>query len=105
MTGCLQVETAVATREQADILARNLVERHLAACVQVRGPMWSTFWWHEKMERTEEWGCVIKTVAARYQELEQAIRLLHPYEEPEIIAFPIDGGSRTYLRWIEESTK
>ncbi len=105
MAGCLQVETAVATREQADLLARDLVERHLAACVQVRGPIRSTFWWRGKMEQAEEWSCVVKTVAARYEELEQAIRLLHPYEEPEIIAFPIDGGSRTYLQWIEESTK
>ncbi|MGO9309192.1 MAG: divalent-cation tolerance protein CutA [Spirochaetia bacterium] len=101
--GFLQVVTTVASKEQAGSLAQRLVELHLAGCVQVSGPITSTYWWKGKMEKSEEWCCIIKTSAARYDEVEREVRSLHTYEKPEIIAFPIVSGSATYLEWLGDS--
>jgi periplasmic divalent cation tolerance protein len=105
MADFLQVITTVSSREQARSIARRLTELHLAGCVQVYGPIASTYWWQGKIETSEEWSCIIKTSAERYNDLEQEIRSMHTYEEPEIVAFPIVSGSRTYLDWLENSLR
>jgi periplasmic divalent cation tolerance protein len=99
----LQVQTTVDSEAAAERLAVTLVERRLAACVQVIGPISSHYRWRDKLERSTEWICAAKTEAARYPELEAAIRELHSYEEPEVVATPIVAGSAGYLDWIDES--
>ena len=103
MTGHLQVLTTIDSEEAAERISAALVERRLAACVQVVGPISSTYRWQGEVERAREWMCVAKTTAERYPEVEAAIRELHPYDEPEIVATPIVAGSAGYLGWISES--
>jgi periplasmic divalent cation tolerance protein len=104
MGAFIQVSTTVEKREDADRLAELAVKKRLAACVQVIGPITSTYWWQGKVERGEEWLCLMKTGEGLYKALESAIRSVHPYDEPEIIALPVAEGSEGYLRWIEEET-
>lgn len=103
MTGHLQVLTTIDSEEAAERISAALVERRLAACVQVAGPVSSTYRWQGEVERAREWTCVAKTTAERYAEVEAAIRELHSYDEPEIVATPIVAGSAGYLAWISES--
>lgn len=100
MADCLQVLTTTPTREDAERLAGALVERRLAACVQVVGPIQSTYRWQGQIEVAEEYQCVVKTLAEIYPELEQAIRELHPYEVPEILAVPVAALSAAYREWL-----
>lgn len=97
----LQVQTAVGSRQDADRIADDLVARRLAACVQVLAPMTSTYRWRGEVERAEEWLLLAKTTPAAYPAVEAAIRALHPYDEPEIVALPIVAGSVGYVAWIE----
>ncbi len=101
MRGILQVVTTVDDEQNATKIAKQLVECRLAACVQVEGPIQSSYWWQGKVETTREWRCSIKTTEGRYKELEEKIRALHPYEEPEILAFAVVQGSKSYLDWLE----
>jgi periplasmic divalent cation tolerance protein len=96
----LQVLTTAGSEEEAERISAALVERRLAACVQVIGPISSRYRWRDEVEQSTEWMCVAKTEAFRYQELEAAIRELHSYDEPEIVATPITAGSAGYLDWI-----
>jgi periplasmic divalent cation tolerance protein len=105
MHSSIMVSTTVEKREDARRITEIVVSRRLAACVQVVGPIGSTYWWKGKIEDAEEWLCLMKTRKELYGKLEDAIKSVHPYEEPEIIALPIVGGSEGYLRWIEEETK
>jgi len=101
MTNYIQVFTTTATKPDAQTIARTVVERRLAACAQVIGPITSTYWWQGKIESAEEWLCVIKSRQDLYERLEQAIREVHPYEVPEILAVPVVEGSRDYLAWLD----
>jgi periplasmic divalent cation tolerance protein len=105
MTDYIQVVTTTARREDADAIARALVAERLAACVQVSGPITSTYRWKGAVETSQEWQCCAKSRRELYGEIEQAIRRLHPYEEPEILATPIVEGSPGYVRWIDEEVK
>lgn len=98
----IQVITTTAGRKDAQRIAGAVVERRLAACAQIIGPIKSTYWWKGKIETAEEWLCVMKTQRCLYGRLEDTIRRLHPYEVPEIIALPILSGSKTYLAWLNQ---
>lgn len=100
---CIQVLTTAGSEEEAERIATALVEERLAACVQVLGPITSRYRWQGKVEVEREWQCLVKTTRARYPEVEAAIRRLHPYDEPEIIATEIVAGSPGYLAWVEEN--
>jgi periplasmic divalent cation tolerance protein len=100
MEGFIQVMTATDKREDAERIARSLVEMRLAGCVQIVGPMTSIYHWKGKIETAGEWLCLIKSREDCYGGIEEAIRSLHPYETPEIIAMPITAGSRDYLDWL-----
>jgi periplasmic divalent cation tolerance protein len=100
MSEPIQVVTTTGSREEADKIAGALVERRLAACVQVVGPITSTYHWQGKLETSQEWLCVIKTLRSRYTPLEAAIRELHSYDVPEILAFGVVAGHRDYLDWL-----
>jgi periplasmic divalent cation tolerance protein len=96
----IQVLTTTATRKDAQAIADALVENHLAGCVQIVGPIVSTFRWQGAIERTDEWLCLIKTEKRLYPILEQFIKTQHTYDTPEIIAIPIVAGSQSYLQWL-----
>jgi periplasmic divalent cation tolerance protein len=102
MSQALQVATTTANKSDAERIARALVERRLAACVQVSGPITSTYRWQDAIETATEWLCTIKTTEANYDRVEATIRQLHTYDEPEIIALPIVAGSATYLDWLRD---
>ncbi len=101
----IQVATTTSDRADAERIATALVAKKLAACVQVSGPIESTYRWKDQIATAEEWICTIKTTREAYPKVEQAIRALHSYEEPEIIAVPITAGSACYLKWLEESVE
>lgn len=84
-------------------LARMLVERRLVACVNVVGPLRSIYRWQGAVEEAEEHLLVIKTVAARVDALRRALVEAHPYDVPELIVLPVEGGHRPYLDWIADS--
>lgn len=100
----VQITTAASNREEADRIATTLVDRRLAGCVQIIGPIRSVYRWQGQIEHGEEWLCQIKTTGVQYAAVEAAIRELHSYECPEIIATPIVAGSAAYLQWLDEQT-
>jgi periplasmic divalent cation tolerance protein len=100
----LLVVTSLPERESAEKLADLLVERRLAACVNILAPCTSVYRWQGEMQHDEEHPLLIKTAKRRYAELEAVIRANHPYELPEIIAVPISGGLPAYLQWVESET-
>ena len=105
MTDAIVVTTTLPDRNTAQKIASALVEQRLAACAQVSsGAILSTYRWKGKVESAQEWVCTFKTTRARYAEVEAAIRALHPYEVPEIVATPIVEGSADYLKWIADET-
>ena len=99
----IQVATSVADHTAAERMATALVERRLAACVQILGPVQSVYRWQGQIERSEEWQLFIKTTESRYEAVEALICELHAYECPEIIAMPITDASMKYLRWINDA--
>jgi periplasmic divalent cation tolerance protein len=100
----VQVTTTTATQEEARQIARTSVERRLAACAQVLGPIVSTYWWQGGIETAGEWMCLLKTPASEFESLARHIRSEHSYDTPEITATPISLGSPDYLAWIERET-
>jgi periplasmic divalent cation tolerance protein len=102
MTEFVQITTTTGNRQDAEQIAAELVSRRLAACVQVSGPIVSTFRWQGKVETAEEWMCVIKTSRAQRSAIHQTLAEIHPYEVPEILATPIVDGSEAYLKWLSE---
>ena len=102
MKSYIQVMTTTETKEEAEKIAQYLVEQKLAACVQITGPIASTYRWKGKIEKASEWHCLIKTREELYDKVETAIKKLHSYETPEIIAVPIVKGSKEYLNWLDD---
>jgi len=102
MSEFLQVSTTTGTRDVAEQIAVELVDRRLAACVQIGGPIQSTYRWRGKVESTEEWTCTAKTSREQWAAIQALLKELHPYEVPELIATPIVDGSEAYLKWLAE---
>ena len=102
MTEYIQVSTTTETKQAAQEIAAALVEQRLAACVQVSGPVESVYRWQGKVQQSQEWLCTAKTRASLFPRVEAAIRELHKYEGPEIVAVPIADGSAAYLAWLGE---
>jgi periplasmic divalent cation tolerance protein len=89
---------------EARKIARALVEKRLAACVNVATvPVESVYRWKGKVETAKEYTVMAKTSRARFADVERTIRALHSYDVPEVIALPISAGSRAYLAWLGES--
>jgi len=101
MTEYIQVFTTTDTKENARQISKRVVDRNLAACAQIVGPITSTFWWKNNLNEEEEWLIIIKTRRNLYEELETAIKMAHKYEIPEILAIPVVAGSKSYLDWLE----
>lgn len=96
----IQVVTTTDKKEDAEKIAFSLVEKKIAACVQIVGPITSIYRWKGNIETAEEWQCVIKSRKNLYDEIEKAIKSVHSYEVPEIMAVPIVAGSGDYLEWL-----
>src|ERR1700680_4653700 len=103
MTDKRIVLTTAASEEEARKIARHLVERRLAACVNIVPQIESIYRWKDEVEEAREWLLVIKTTAAVFDEVRQAIAETHSYELPECICLTIEDGSRNYLQWIGDS--
>jgi periplasmic divalent cation tolerance protein len=97
----IQVFTATEKKDDAERIARTLVRKKLAACVQIIGEISSTYWWRGKVETIQEWLCIIKSEKHLYEELERTIKEMHPYEIPEIIAVSIVAMSKEYVEWLD----
>jgi len=100
----LLVLTNVPDRATAEKIADLLVDRQLAACVNILAPCRSVYRWKREVQHEEEHPMLIKTTAECYPALEQALRGAHPYELPEIIAVPIERGLPAYLDWVAAET-
>ena len=96
----IQVFTTVAKRSEAERIAKFLLDKKLSACIQIIGPITSVYRWKGKTEKSKEWLCVVKSKKSYYGKIEQAIKEIHPYKLPEIIATSIVAGSREYLGWM-----
>ena len=90
-------------QDSAKKIADNLVDQGLAACVNILPGILSVYRWQGKRDESQEHLLIIKTITDVQDRLEKAITKLHPYELPEIIAVPIQGGSAGYLDWISEN--
>ncbi len=101
MAEYIQVITTTQRREDAQKIAERLVAERLAACVQVVGPVTSTYRWKGQIETAQEWQCWIKTRQGLFAALAEAIRQVHPYEVPEILALPVLAGAASYLAWLD----
>lgn len=97
------VLTTCGSEEDAGALARALVERRLAACVNALGKVSSTYRWKGEIQQDRETLLIIKTTASRLPAVEKTIRELSKYELPEVVALPIAAGGADYLAWIRES--
>jgi periplasmic divalent cation tolerance protein len=95
------VLSSVGSAEDAERIARALVERRLAACVNVVPGLVSVYRWKGAVERDEERLLVIKTRRDRFDALREAIASLHPYEVPELVALPVEAGNPAYLAWLD----
>ena len=102
MTDYIQIFTTAEKKEDAEKIARDVVEKRLAACAQVLGPIESTYWWQGEVEKAEEWLCILKSRNDLYAELEKAIKGIHPYDVPEILAVPVISGNPDYLQWLDK---
>ncbi len=100
----LLVMTTAPDADTAQKIARALVERRLAACVNILAPCQSVYNWQGAVEDSNEVPMLIKTTAARYGALEAAITAIHPYEVPEIVALPLSHGLPEYLSWVIAET-
>jgi periplasmic divalent cation tolerance protein len=103
VSGRVVALTTVATAEDAERIARALVERRLAACVNVVSGVVSVYRWKGEVCRDEERMLVVKTRAEKIEALREALLDLHPYELPELVALPIEAGHEPYLAWLDES--
>lgn len=111
-TGAVVVVSTTDTAEEAERLARGLVAAHLAACVQVVGPIRSVFRWDapdddgaDGIQVEQEWQLVVKTAADRVDDLTRHLVAAHSYDVPEVVAVPVTGGHGPYLQWVVEETR
>jgi periplasmic divalent cation tolerance protein len=101
----IMVITNLPDRATAERIAESLVTENVAACVNILAECISIYRWEGKIERTSEVPLLIKTTRTAYPRLEEAIRKLHPYEVPEIIALPVSASLPDYLNWVEMETR
>ena len=99
-----QVVTTTDSEERAAEIASTVVERHLGACVQVEGPIQSTYRWEGRATTDSEWRVTIKTTASRYNELATWLLKHHSYDVPELLATVVKAGNPEYIKWVVDET-
>src|SRR5579884_1071106 len=95
--------STTSSREEAQCIARSLVDQRLAACVNIMDGISSVYRWQGAVEEAPEILLIIKSSVEKLEALETALHRLHSYEVPEFLVLPVEGGSRAYLEWIRES--
>ena len=103
MSEAIVVLTTAGSKDEALTIGRALVERRLAACVNVAGPIESVYRWKGEVEQAQEWLLIVKTTPAMFSAVRDAVRELHSYELPECIQLDVRQGSSEYLAWIGDS--
>ena len=101
MTDKIVVFSTCGSEEEAQRLARGLLEARLAACVNVIMQIRSYYWWQGKIEESGEWLLVIKTSRAVFERVRAVLEAAHSYELPEVLAVPVVDGSANYLAWMD----
>jgi periplasmic divalent cation tolerance protein len=99
------VFVTAANKKEAGRIAARLIKDKLAACVNIAGKVESVFWWQGKVNKAGEYLLIIKSKKEKLGKLIKAVKALHSYEVPEIIALPIIAGEKKYLRWIDDSLR
>ena len=105
MTNKIVVFTTCGSEEEARKLATALIEKHIAACVNISPPVTSVYRWKGSIEQAQEWLLIIKSRRERFEELRVVLESAHSYELPEVLAIPVVDGSPNYLEWVEEETR
>src|SRR5579872_7484767 len=106
MTDKIVVLVTCGSKEEGSRIGHALVEARLAACVNlIESPIESIYSWKGKVDTAREFLMIIKTSRDRFVALQEAVKRLHSYEIPEIIALPIETGSRQYLAWLKDSVR
>ncbi len=105
MEKLIQILTTTGKKEEAEKIAGELVGRNLSGCVQIIGPVESVYRWKNKIEKSSESICFIKTKKDLFKEVENLIKEISSYEVPEIIEFQITDGSKDYLTWLKENLR
>lgn len=100
MSEFVVVLITASSQEEADLIASDVVNSMLAACVNVIPGVTSLYRWKGALQRDEEWLLVVKSKLELLDALVQRVRAIHSYDVPEIIALPLIGGSQDYLRWL-----
>ena len=90
-------------KEEAKLISKVLLEQRKAACVNIVPKVSSVYWWKEQIESTHESLLIAKTKAALLEDVIEVVREVHSYENPEILALPVYGGSPAYLEWLDEA--
>ena len=103
MTGRIVVLSTVGSAGDAERIAQAMVEQGYAACVNVVPGVASFYRWEGETARDAEWLMIMKTTAARFEALREALVEMHPYEVPEVVELPIERGHAPYLDWIDAS--
>ena len=105
MTDKIVILVTVGNSKDAALLAKSLVEKRLAACVNLLPGITSWYWWEGKVTEDQEVLLMMKTSRDRFPELEKEVLRMHSYAVPEVVALQIVEGSKNYLNWIEGSLK
>jgi len=100
----LKVQFAIDDAITGEAIVNDLLNQRVIACAQTIGPVTSRYWWHGSINQAQEWLFVCATTADRLDEVVDAIRVRHPYEVPEIVAFEIAGALDAYTDWIAAET-
>jgi periplasmic divalent cation tolerance protein len=101
MTEFIQVFITVNNNEKAREIAHMLIEKRLAGCVQISGPVNSVYRWQGRIMEDQEWLLIVKSDRNHFIELENEVKRIHPYEVPEILALPVAEGNISYLNWLK----
>jgi periplasmic divalent cation tolerance protein len=104
MTNARIILTTAGSKEEASKIAHALVERRLAACVNIVPQIKSVYRWQGKVETAHEWLLLIKTQAELFERIRDAVKELHSYELPECVMLEVTAGSQEYLDWIDKNT-
>ena len=105
MTDKVVILVTVANRDECKKIARHLVEKRLAACVNISQPIESVYRWEGQIAEEGEFLLIIKSIRELFSEIKTEISKVHSYHTPEIICLPVIDGSRNYLQWISDSVK